>query len=283
MRLIAFWLAAALLASPAAANLLTNGDFSNWDNPADPAGWTVEDTTKTTVSQVQDPVRSPGYSARLTRMIDSTGSNKGLSQYVAVTAGEAYTLIGWCFDSSSISKGGVSITWRKADSTYISNSGVSYTDSGTTGWQRLVKADTAPAEAGLAEVLVRIYNNGITSPAGGIVYFDDADFAQGLSVAEGRPMSHPRAADLRVQPNPVRGSGTVALSLSRAARARIDVYDMAGCCVAGVFAGSLPPGDHSFAFAGIDRDGRSLAAGLYFVVLSDDGGRSTVRKVVFEP
>ena len=283
MRLATIALAAALFAAPAGANLLANGDLSNWDDPGKPANWTVEDTTKAKVSQMQDPVRSPGYSAGLTRMVDSTGNNKGLSQYVAVTAGETYTLTGWCFDSSSISKGGISVTWRKSDSSYISNSGVSYTDSGSVGWQRLVKPDTAPAEAALGEVLVRIYNNGITSPAGGVVYYDDIDFVQGLSVSEGRPAPRSRPTDLRVEPNPVVGAGAVSFSMTRAARVRVDLYDMAGCRVAGIFDGNLAPGNHSFALSGLDRGGRPLAAGLYFVVMSDDGGRSSVRKMVFEP
>jgi hypothetical protein len=125
--------------------------------------------------------------------------------------------------------------------------------------------------------------DGPAKPAGGLVYCNDVEFVQGLVVSEGRPTPQAYPADLRVAPSPVIGSGAVSLSLARAARVQVDLYDMAGCRVAGIFDGDLPPGDHSFAFSGLDRGGRPLAAGLYFVVVSDDSGRGSVRKIVFEP
>ncbi len=272
------------LAATCFANLATNADFSLWENPNQPTGWTLEDTTKTRVEQSSGPARSPQYSAGETRLVDSLGNNKGLSQFVAVNPDAPYALTAWCFDEDPLVKGGVSITWRTADSSYISNSGVTNSDSGLTGWQKLTKTDSSPAEAGLAEVLLRVYNLSGSTPAGGKVYFDDVEFDTGMgAIVEERPGRQLSAVELELRPNPATGQAMVSFGLARAAHVALNVYDLTGSSVAELYDGGLEAGQHRFPFAGRNREGALLPAGLYFLVLTDGGNRSTVRKVVFEP
>jgi hypothetical protein len=272
------------LAATSFANLVTNADFSLWDSPNQPTGWTLEDTTKTRVEQSSDPLRSPLYSARETRMVDSLGNNKGLSQFVAVSPNAPYALAAWCFDEDPLVKGGVSITWRKADTTYISNSGVVNSDSGLTGWQKLTKTDSSPAEVALAEVLLRVYNLSGSTPAGGKVYFDDVEFDTGYgAIIEERPGRNAPAIALELRPNPTTGQSMVSFGLARAAHVELNVYDLTGSPVAGLYAGALNAGQHRFPFTGRNREGALLPAGLYFLVLTDGTARSTVRKVVVGP
>jgi flagellar hook assembly protein FlgD len=68
-------------------------------------------------------------------------------------------------------------------------------------------------------------------------------------------------------------------ALPRAARARLDVYDVAGRLVATVFDGALPAGPGELRWNGHDAAGRSLGAGIYFYRLSADGERLTVRGI----
>ena len=271
------------LATTSFANLVTNGDFSLWENPNQPSGWTLEDTTKTRVEQSSNPFRSPQYSAGETRMVDSLGNNKGLSQYVPVSPNAQYTLAAWCFDEDPLVKGGVSLTWRKADSTYISNSGVTNSDSGLIGWQKLTKTDSSPAEAALAEVLLRVYNLSGSTPAGGKVYFDDAECDTGVGAIEERVGQPAAEAELQLRPNPTTGPSVVSFGLARTAHVELNVYDLTGNSVARLCAGALGAGQHYFPFTGRNRDGALLPAGLYFLVLTDGGNHSTVRKVVFKP
>jgi hypothetical protein len=277
-------LAVLALTATSFANMLTNPDFSLWDTPTQPTGWNVEDTTRTLVEQSSDPFRSPQYSARETRMIDSLGNNKGLSQFVAVNPNVAYALTAWCFDEDQLVKGGVSITWRTSDSTYISNSGVTNSDSGLTGWQKLAKVDSSPAEAALAEVLLRVYNLGGSTPAGGKVFFDDVEFDTGFgAIIEENPGRQTNAFEIELRPNPATSQSVVSLGLTRAANVLLNVYDLTGSQVAELYSGTLDAGQHRFQFTQRNREGGLLPAGLYFLTLTDGRSRSTVRKVVFEP
>jgi hypothetical protein len=272
------------LAATSFANLAANADFSAWESPNQPTGWTLEDTTRTRVERSSNQARSAPYSARETRMIDSLGNNKGLSQYVAVSPNAQYTLAVWCFDDDPLVRGGISINWRKADTTsYISNSGVAYSDSGLTGWQKITKSDSSPAEAALAEVLLRVYNLSGGTPAGGKVCFDDVEFDTGMEAIEERPGRAVTTAELELRPNPTTGRATISFELARAAHVGLNLYDLTGSSVAELYAGVLGAGRHRFPFAGRDREGALLPAGPYFLVLTDGGNQSTIRKVVFEP
>ena len=68
------------------------------------------------------------------------------------------------------------------------------------------------------------------------------------------------------------------LGLTRAGRADLAVFDVAGRRVRTVFSGSLGPGVHTFEWPGDSVDGSAAAPGIYFLrVVSDEGAET--RKV----
>jgi hypothetical protein len=89
-----------------------------------------------------------------------------------------------------------------------------------------------------------------------------------LVLASGNPASRGKATVLR-------------FALPHAARARLDVFDVAGRLIATVFNGAMPAGPGELRWNGYDTTGRSVRAGLYFYRLSADGDRLTVRDIKF--
>ena len=262
-----------LLAAAAGANLLTNGDFSSWSGPTQPDNWRVEDSTLAKVEQSSDPVRSPMYAAKFTRLVSGTGNNKGVLQQVPITASTEYTLSAWFFDNDVNAGCGLSITWRTAQDSFIANSGTVYGDSSIHTWQKVSKTGTAPANAAKADILLRCY--GFTgSPPGGIVYVDDAEFDVGAGGVKDRPL-RPATFGLSVNPNPVVGSARVSFALPRAGDVSLEVYDVAGSLCAAPFSGPLAAGRHDLAWSDV-----RLAEGLYFLSLSTDCGASVQKLVV---
>ncbi|MEO0081256.1 MAG: hypothetical protein ABIL25_03055 [candidate division WOR-3 bacterium] len=266
-----------LVCSVATANLLVNGDFSNWTDPTHPASWTVEDTVRAPVAQ-STTYHSAPYSARITRMVSGTGNNFGVNQWTVVSPDQDYTLTAWYLDNDPNARGGIGISWYTQDSTYISATGITYTDSAITTWQRLVKTATAPSTAGLAKVTLRVYGFTNSQP-GGIVYVDDAELNLTAAVAE---PTHPRVRTaLLAAPNPSSGSITFSLDLAGAGPVRLEVYDMAGCLRNIIHAGPVSR-SQTIAWAGTDSSGRPLPSGLYFAVATWSEGRTEVQKVVLD-
>ena len=263
----------------ASANMLLNGDFSQWDNPGQPTGWLVENDSLSTVSQEATTTHSGPYSAKLTRNVAGTGSNYGLKQFIPVVQNESYSLIAWGYDTDENARGGISITWCREDSTSLGNTGVAYTDSAIRDWQTLTRAAVAPDSPALryAKVLVRVY--GFTGGlAGGVVYFDDVDFAVG-AIAEESPAAT-RRAEFSVMPTIGTREMKVSLVLPAAANVTLSVYDLAGALRSEIFCGSLAAGRHNLT---IDA-GRTTALpdGLYFAVLTGTAGSPLVRKLTIQ-
>jgi len=270
-------------ASPASARLLLNGQFSDWLTPTQPANWTVEDTAYARVGRSADTTRSAPYAARITRTVDSIGNNRGLSQFAPVDPDIRYTLRAWFLDAHPDVKGGLSITWRTADSTYISNSGVSYVDTLVTDWQQVSRTATSPATAAYAEVLLRIYNMNAQSPAGGWLYVDDAVLDTGASaVAEPGPG---RTGRWSLSLLPTLSAGSIvaeARTAGEAADARLLAYDLTGSLRAVIWSGRLGPGRRTLTWDGTGGDGRRVAGGLYFIVLTGSNGERIVRKAILQ-
>jgi hypothetical protein len=267
-----------LMLAAAGANLLTNGDFSTWTSPIQPDNWTVEDSTKALVDRSADPVRSPMYAVKITRLVEGTGNNKGLLQQVPVTASTEYTLSAWYLDNDVNAGCGLSITWRTAQDSFISNSGTVYGDSAIHTWQKVSKTGTAPANAAKADILLRIYGFS-GSPSGGIVHLDDAEFVVGAGGVGDRPLARPASFGLQVNPNPVAGDARVSFELPRAGQVLVQIYDAAGSLRATPFSGALGAGGHDIAWNGADDAGVRLADGLYFLSLGTEGS-SSVQKLV---
>jgi hypothetical protein len=268
-----------LAAALATGNLLVNGDFSSWDSPIQPTGWSVEDTVYARIEQCPDPNHSPAYSARITRLVAGTGNNKGVMQYIPVTAGQIYTLEAWYFDDDVNARGGMSITWRTADSTYIDNSGTVYTDSAVHTWQQLGVTDTAPATAVWANALLRVY--GFTGgPAGGVVYLDDVVFDEGTGAVADRP-SGSALTRFSTGPSIVIGQTSLRYTLARTGPVSLTIHDLTGTARRCLVAARQSAGDHSVSWDGKDNSGNLLSQGLYFAVLRTETGE-TVRKLVLE-
>lgn len=263
----------------ASANLLLNGDFSQWDSPSQPTNWIVENESLASISREATTTHSGPYSARLTRNVAGTGSNYGLKQFIPVDRNESYLLTAWGFDTDDNARGGISITWCREDSTSLGNTSVAYTDSAIRDWQMLTRAAVAPDSPALryAKVLVRVY--GFTGGlAGGMVYFDNVDFAVG-AIAEEHPTAA-RRAEFSVTPTIGAREMKVALTLPAAASITLSVYDLAGALRSEVFSGSLAGGRHNLT---IDT-GRmaTLPDGLYFAVLTGTAGSPLVRKLTIQ-
>ncbi len=263
------------------ANLLVNPDFSGWTNPNRPTGWFVEDTTKARVEQATNPVRSAPYAVKLTRRVAGTGNNAGIIQYVAVSPNLDYTLSVWFLDDDVNASGGCGISWYTQDTTFISSTTNAYTDSAIRTWQKVVKTATAPATAALAKVYFRVY--GFTgSPAGGVVYLDDASFVQGSGVTEDKFYPAAQTCRLRISPNPTPGQTVMQVTLTQREQVKLAVYDLTGRIVSSVFSGVLNAGSHSFSWKAIDLDNKPLSNGLYFVLMSDASDKVAVAKLLIE-
>jgi len=274
-------LAVLLLSVPGAkADPLENGDFSNWSTPTQPTGWTVEDTNKARIEQSTDPVRSPVYAVKITRKVAGTGNNKGIKQLVPVNQNQGYTLTAWYFDNDINAGGGIGITWRDADTNYISSSGNAYTDSGIHTWQILTKADTSPPNAAFADILLRVYGFS-GSDSLGVVYVDDAVFIAGCGIAEYNQSSIHSSIRLSVEPNPFPGYATIFLELPHPVRVNLDIYDITGMKCTTIYSGELSQAHNTFVWNGTGNSGQSLPAGLYFAVLNQTGN-TTVSKLVLQ-
>lgn len=79
-------------------------------------------------------------------------------------------------------------------------------------------------------------------------------------------------------PNPAQGAVRFAFALPAAAHARLEVVDAQGRIAGVVLEGDLAAGAQSAVWDGRGRDGRPVAAGLYFAVLRA-GAASAVRRV----
>ncbi|MGB9741770.1 MAG: hypothetical protein ACP5JB_01835 [candidate division WOR-3 bacterium] len=246
--------------SIATANLLINGDFSNWENPNQPAGWIVEDTTKARIEQEAGTIHSTPYSCKITRLVTGTGNNYGLRQYVTVTPGTVYTFRAWFYDDDVNARGGLVVTWCRQDTSAIRSTAVIYTDSAIHTWQQLARSDTAPDSAVYARCLLRIY--GFTGgPAGGVVYVDDAEFiagAGGVNESAREPRPNRR---LTVLPTGSGDEQSLAISLDFPSWTAIGIYDLTGAERQQLYSGKLAAGTYRFKL-----NSRHLPQGLFFVV-----------------
>jgi hypothetical protein len=80
-----------------------------------------------------------------------------------------------------------------------------------------------------------------------------------------------------INPNPMRGAGTIHFTLARESRVRLSILDVQGRVVAVLADGARTAGRHSIDWNGSGRSG-ALGSGIYFVRL-ETPGRSLVRRV----
>lgn len=82
---------------------------------------------------------------------------------------------------------------------------------------------------------------------------------------------------LAAAPNPFGLRTALTFSLSRTGRVAMSVVGVDGRLVREFPEATFAPGNHTFEWDGLDNDGRSVGAGVYFVVVRGPEGRKTTR------
>jgi len=90
-----------------------------------------------------------------------------------------------------------------------------------------------------------------------------------------------QTALLAPYPNPASRGANIPFTLARQSEVTIEIYDLAGHRVRRI-AESMPSGSHSRTWSGMDEQGRSVGAGLYFVRLKTKEFSAT-RKLLVAP
>lgn len=114
-----------------------------------------------------------------------------------------------------------------------------------------------------------------------LTVFDDARATAGPSTATftipvgSEPVS-------TVAPNPFVEGTRFSVSQREAGRVRVDIYDVNGHRVTGLFDGELPAGTHAFRWAGRRADGERVPIGIYFSRVTMDR-RVITRRLVLLP
>jgi hypothetical protein len=89
------------------------------------------------------------------------------------------------------------------------------------------------------------------------------------------------AAALSINPNPLNPTGVVTFTTSAPGPVRVRIFDVSGRLVRTLMdSGQERAGVHSVPMDGRDRDGKSLASGVYFLRVESEMGAETVRAVV---
>ena len=81
-------------------------------------------------------------------------------------------------------------------------------------------------------------------------------------------------------PNPFNPSTTISVTIPWTSRVALRVYTVLGELVRTLYIGSLSEGRHWFEWDGTSDQGRTVAAGVYFMQLSNEGGQRFIQKMV---
>ncbi len=103
--------------------------------------------------------------------------------------------------------------------------------------------------------------------------------ATGSAVGELVPLS---ARLIRAWPNPFNPKVNLAFAVPEAGAVRLAVHDLRGRRVKLISDDIRPAGDHTASWNGRDDQGRSVAAGVYFVIMETVGGTAS-QKIVLVP
>ncbi|MEO0091271.1 MAG: T9SS type A sorting domain-containing protein [candidate division WOR-3 bacterium] len=259
------------------ANLLTDPSFENWLSPFQPGGtWRVEDTTYTQITKESTLVFDGNYALKMTRKIAGTGNNRGIFQRVPLPLGRNYSLIR-CrfFDNSDSIRGGITVTWRRQDSSAISSWRTIYTTNSPT-WQ-VVQLDTiSPDEARWADVIIRTYGINSSTPAGGTLVVDSAVFITVTSIDESKNRN--KKSNLIVLPNPFTNYTKISFNIEPLTLEKIHIFDVSGNLIKII---NKPNNSDFVIWYGEDNNGKKLPAGVYFVCLESKVNPLHLIKVLF--
>lgn len=105
----------------------------------------------------------------------------------------------------------------------------------------------------------------------------DPDFA---STMPGEGIVPVPGHNVRVVPNPMSSDGLIAFTLPARSDVSIAIYDITGRSVWGCRIGRAAEGPHQVAWDGIDRNGRPVSTGVYFVEVKSEGRTSSAKLLV---
>ncbi|MCX7785334.1 MAG: T9SS type A sorting domain-containing protein [candidate division WOR-3 bacterium] len=257
------------------ANLLTDPSFENWINPFQPGGtWRVEDTTYTQITKESTLVFDGNYALKMTRKVAGTGNNRGIFQRVALPSGRNYSLVRCRFYENSDSiRGGITVTWRRADSSAISSWRTIYTFNAP-NWQ-VIQLDTfSPNEARWADVIIRTYGINSSTPAGGTLVIDSAVFVTVTSIEEDKTKFN---RDLLVSPNPFSQYTKISFNTESRTISKIYIFDILGNLVKII---NKQENRDFVIWSGQNENGKPLPSGIYFISLASKIKNLPITKVL---
>ena len=257
-------------------NLLQNPSFETWTSLYQPANWTVESVPLTKVSKESTTVFHGIYSAKLQRFVAGTGNNKGLLQRLTIPGrGQFIARCRFRENTDSVS-GGILITWRKTDESFISSWPTTYTIN-SANWQVVQRIDTAPLEAGVADFLIRTYGQTAT-PAGGVVIVDSVFFERVTGDVEENIVGSIKNLRLDVTPNPFSNFATINFVVEPASFRCVKIYDASGNVVKTITEPNYINNGFSTIWDGRNTSGQLVPDGVYFVALETNQNKTKVVK-----
>jgi len=169
-----------LLCWPAMADFLTvtNGDFESWTvngTGGPPDNWT-NDNSGFTSTQEGTTVHGGTYSVNLTWT--SSSNQDFVSDMIAVTAGELYTISAWMYDNDAQGRLRLCFEWYDVAQDYISASYSGSYSEDAGAWTEYTYATNAVATAAYCKILIRQYD--VSPFTAATVYVDDVTLFEGF-------------------------------------------------------------------------------------------------------
>ena len=239
-------------------NLLQNPGFESW-TAGMPDYW-VNETGGFDVIKDSNTVYDGNYSAKL--ILKSTATQR-FTQYVDISPGYGYEFSFYVYDNDPHGKARIAMRWYDGSGTFIDGYYGGYSSNDTT-WQYLTSGiKTAPSNAEILHVEIRLYDvNWDTTVDSAVLYVDNAYLGSyGPTFVEESHNMHP--SNVLVLENPARSDVELLLSLEEPAEVTFAVYDVTGRVVQIVNMGRMDVGTHRIAF-----NGDKLSAGVYFLTLN---------------
>ena len=260
-------------------NILQNPSFEIWSSLHQPENWIVEDTAA--VYKESTCVFHENYAVKLKRLQVGTGHNVGFFQIISIPARGRYTAHVRFFDNTDSLTGGITITWRRADTSFIIAWSTVYTLNAP-NWQVVQKTDTAPLEAALVEFRFRTYGT-TTTPAGGTFVVDSAFFGlPEIGITESNKLPIITTLQL-IKPNPATSRLTqISFSLAEPSRISLKIYDALGRLVKTLINQYQTSGIYSITWDGKDEHKRTVTEGVYFYTLETPNQTFTKKLVLMK-
>jgi hypothetical protein len=132
----------------------------------------------------------------------------------------------------------------------------------------------------ITESGVYYYWLGVSNLDGSDEYYGPVQIAYNMMSNPGSPSIPLSTVISNVYPNPFNPSTTISYSLKSAAEVHFELYNAKGQKVFEQFPGFKDAGNHKLVFEGKANDGRSLASGIYYLVLRAGSERSSKKLVL---